>query len=66
VEIPANATAEIWLPSKETSSVKEGGIPVEQVDGIRFLRSENGYSVFTTGSGKYSFEGKYNRGNSNQ
>jgi len=59
VEIPANTMAEIWLPSKETESVKEGGIPVGQVGEIRFLRSEKGYCVYMTGSGKYSFEGKY-------
>jgi alpha-L-rhamnosidase len=61
-EIPTGTTAEIWIPVKEFTDLKESGLKVQQVDGIHFLRSEDGYCVLETGSGVYSFEGPYNRG----
>jgi alpha-L-rhamnosidase len=55
VEIPANATGEIWVPTSDPSTVMEGGQPVQQVSGVTFLKFEDGYAVYTVGSGTYSF-----------
>ncbi|MDQ6477278.1 family 78 glycoside hydrolase catalytic domain [Dyadobacter sp. LHD-138] len=55
VSIPANTVAEVWLPSMDTSHIQEGGRPIADVAGIRWLRAENGASVYAVGSGHYSF-----------
>lgn len=55
VEIPVNTTAEIWLPVKDILSITENGKPVQQVTDIQFLRKENGYAIYVTGSGNFVF-----------
>lgn len=44
VNIPANTSAEIWVPLK-----------YGKVSGGKMLREEKGYGVFETGSGNYTF-----------
>jgi alpha-L-rhamnosidase len=56
VQIPPNTSSQIWVPSTQLNSITESGKPIEKVPEIKFLRIENGYSVFETGSGKYCFE----------
>jgi alpha-L-rhamnosidase len=55
VTIPANTTAVIYLPAREQSKITENNLPVDQVKDIRYLKSENGYAVFRSGSGSYDF-----------
>jgi len=55
VEIPANTSAEIWIPLQYGTEITEGEKPVSTVDGIQLLSKKNGYAVFQTGSGTYSF-----------
>lgn len=57
-EIPVNTTAIINFPS--TKNVMVNGKRAEEVTGLKFLSTENGYSVFSAGSGKYVFEGLKN------
>lgn len=57
IEIPANSVAEVYLPG-ERNSVFESNSPAKKVKGVKYLRSENGRSVFLIGSGTYSFEVK--------
>lgn len=57
IEIPANSVAEVYLPG-DRNSVYESKTPAKKVKGIKYLRSENGRSVFLIGSGSYSFEVK--------
>ncbi|WP_333864426.1 family 78 glycoside hydrolase catalytic domain [Chitinophaga sp.] len=47
--IPANTTAEVMIPLKLGTVVKESGKPLQP------QRTENGYAVFATGSGNYVF-----------
>lgn len=54
--IPVNTVAEIWIPIKNAKNISEGGKPIQQVSDVEFLRIEDGYSVFATGSGSYLFE----------
>ncbi len=50
--IPANTTAEIFLPAKSASAVKP-------TFGSTFLRMENGCAVFEISSGKYTFSSQF-------
>lgn len=56
VGIPANTTAEIWIPSSDPDSIKAGIKPMKDDKEINILRFENGYCIVETGSGNYSFE----------
>jgi hypothetical protein len=51
VTIPANTTANIYLPAKTASDVIK-------FDKAEFLRVENGRAVYAVGSGEYTFESK--------
>ncbi|GAB4133340.1 MAG: hypothetical protein Kow0040_15490 [Thermogutta sp.] len=55
VVIPPNSSATLWVPVG-TGEVLEGGQPVAQRDGIRFLRREGDRMVLEVGSGSYHFE----------
>jgi alpha-L-rhamnosidase len=57
IEIPANSVAEVYLPG-DRKNVYESNMPAGKVKGLKFLRSENGRSVFLIGSGTYRFEVK--------
>ncbi len=55
LSIPANVTAEVWLPSSEPANVREGGVPAQSAAGVRFLRPAGAESVWEVGSGDYRF-----------
>jgi len=55
VQVPVNTKAEIWIPMAYGGNISEGGKPVRQAGGIKYLRKSNGYAVFEVGSGEYSF-----------
>lgn len=48
VEIPANTTAEVWVPKRFQTNV---AVPTR----AQFLRNEVGYTVYRVGSGTYLF-----------
>jgi alpha-L-rhamnosidase len=53
VQIPANTTATVYIPTKDSNSLLDGGKPVTadvKVDGM-----EDGYLKLEIGSGSYSF-----------
>jgi alpha-L-rhamnosidase len=56
VSVPANTTAEIWMPVADAAKVRENGRPAQESEAVKFVRSEDGCSVFEAGSGEYSFE----------
>ncbi|MFE1957878.1 alpha-L-rhamnosidase [Streptomyces sp. NPDC059479] len=47
VSLPANTTAEVWIPASVAGQVRHGQ--------ARFLRMDDGCAVFTTGSGTHHF-----------
>lgn len=53
--IPANTSATLRLHAESLSRVKEGGLPVDVVEGISFIRCEDGVVELEIGSGKYEF-----------
>lgn len=58
VEIPANTTARVVLPSSKGSPVYEGGDPVSTATSVQFLQYENDASVYSVESGVYVFSWK--------
>ena len=55
VEIPANTTATIYLPTSSAEKITESGRPLAKVKGIRLLRVEEGRGVIAVESGSYCF-----------
>jgi alpha-L-rhamnosidase len=55
VGIPANTTATVHLPVANAAGATESGKPVAQAEGVKFLRSEAGESLFEVGAGEYRF-----------
>jgi alpha-L-rhamnosidase len=56
VDIPANVTATVYVPSVAGADVTEGGVPVQFVPHVKFLNRAVGAEVFSVGSGHYRFE----------
>lgn len=55
MEIPANTTARVVLPSSKGSMVYEGADPAATATGVQFLQYENNASVYSVESGVYVF-----------
>ena len=55
VEIPVNTTASIFIPAKNSDSIKADGIPLNAVKELQVKGYENGFVIVTSGSGKYQF-----------
>jgi len=55
VEIPANASAIIFIPAAESGKVTESGKPLETASGLRIMESGGGFVKVKAGSGQYQF-----------
>lgn len=55
VQVPANTTAEVHVPTRRPESVKANGRAVREVKGVTVLRSDSEATVFEVGSGAYRF-----------
>lgn len=55
VEIPANTTATVFVPAKNSNAVKESGKVLSQVNDIKLNGNQEGYVVLELGSGVYHF-----------
>jgi alpha-L-rhamnosidase len=55
IVVPPNTTATVFVPAKDSESVRESGKPADHADGVKFLRAENDASVYEVGSGSYVF-----------
>lgn len=56
ITVPANATATVYLPTRDTGAVRESGLPLGQASGVKFVRNEGNRVVIEVASGHYSFE----------
>ncbi len=61
ITVPANTTATVYVPAKDASQVTENGQSVEKAQGIKFLRAENGFTVFAVEAGSYSFSSQLDK-----
>ncbi|MDR1884332.1 MAG: family 78 glycoside hydrolase catalytic domain [Prevotella sp.] len=59
VTIPANSRANLLLPAANTDDITESGKPVHQVEGLKYVRKEEGRINLEVGSGDYTFVCKY-------
>jgi len=58
VTIPANTTATVYIPATNGSQVTESGQKVSSAKGVKFLKMDGEYAVYSVGSGCYSFLSK--------
>jgi len=55
ITIPVNSKADVYIPMTNDSQIFEGGLPINNVEGITHLRSENGRQIYSVVSGDYQF-----------
>ena len=55
VTIPANTSANVYVPVADPASIKEGRKPAVNAEGAKLLRVEDGRTLFEVGSGTYHF-----------
>jgi alpha-L-rhamnosidase len=61
-EIPANATATVYIPVSSADAVTEGGKKIAAAKDIHISGVGNGYVRMNVGSGKYSFSTDWKKG----
>ena len=61
VTIPPNTKATVHMPVEGGAGISESGKPVEQAEGVKILRLEEGEVVLAVGSGHYEFVGRVAR-----
>lgn len=59
ITIPVNSRANILIPAAEINDITENGKPVTDIEGLKFVRKENGRINLEIGSGEYTFSCKY-------
>jgi len=55
VTVPVNVKAKIYVPANSVEQITESGEPVQQIENIKLEGMEDGYAIFSCGSGSYSF-----------
>ena len=55
IRIPANTIATIYVPASSIKNITENGKPVDESEGIKFIKMDGQSAVFHIGSGSYSF-----------
>jgi len=55
VTTPANTTATVYLPMRDTAVIMEGDQPIASAVGVTIERMEDTHAVLTIGSGVYDF-----------
>jgi alpha-L-rhamnosidase len=56
IQIPANTTGTVILPSVSVDTLTESGKPLREADGLTFERQEPGQVFINAGSGIYHFQ----------
>ncbi|NLK42505.1 MAG: hypothetical protein GX298_10690, partial [Planctomycetes bacterium] len=55
VQIPANTTATVAVPTSDAASVRESNRPLSQAEGIEVVGFQDGAVVLHVGSGTFRF-----------
>lgn len=58
VAIPANTTAQIWIPAAASDLVQEGNLSLSEIEGITKQEMKGNYLLLEIGSGEYRFTSK--------
>ena len=58
VTIPANTTATVYVPAEKGTEVEESGKPAGTAECVEYQGYEDGFAVFSVGSGTYGFTSK--------
>jgi alpha-L-rhamnosidase len=58
ITIPPNTTATVHVPVRGGAGISESGKPIEQTEGVKVLRTDEGEVVLAVGSGNYEFVGR--------
>jgi alpha-L-rhamnosidase len=59
ISIPVNSTATVFVPAKDTKSIREGATSLQKAPGVTFLRMEGRSAVLRVESGHYEFVSEY-------
>ena len=55
VTVPANTRATVCIPATDVAAITESGNPINQAEGVTFVKRENGRVYLNVGSGTYKF-----------
>lgn len=58
ISVPVNTTADVYIPSVPESTITESGRQAQSSEGLKYLRRDGDYAVYTAGSGDYRFVAK--------
>jgi hypothetical protein len=56
ITLPANTTATVFVPARDSVDVTESGQPADKAQGVKLLRMDGRAAVYAVGSGVYHFE----------
>jgi alpha-L-rhamnosidase len=55
INVPVGSTATVYVPAKKVKNITESGKKINGNSDVSFQNMENGYAIFTVGSGEYHF-----------
>jgi alpha-L-rhamnosidase len=61
VTIPPNTKATVHIPAADGATVTEGDVPLEEAEGVEYLRASGQEAILSVGSGRYRFAGRVAR-----
>ena len=61
VKIPANSSAQIWLPAESRKDLRERGLRISEITDIRFLGRKDGFFIYEVPAGSFLFSGLLRR-----
>ena len=56
ITIPANTSAEIYLPVSNQKSISESGKNIVEAEGVQFIRQDGNKLIYQIKSGNYAFQ----------
>lgn len=61
VEIPANTTAHIYIPSNQGNKIKVNGSKLHKVNEIQSIKTDDQFTIIEVGSGRYEIQAPFSR-----
>ncbi len=58
IDVPVGSTATVYVPAENPGAVTESGTAANDADGVKYVRMDDHYAVFTVDSGEYCFQAK--------